>query len=67
MSYFPYPTPPLASGVITLRGDMMAKRAAMTPEEVEEYLDDHSEYDGMGERPDGNYDDGDGETGQVRA
>lgn len=45
----------------------MASRDEMTPEEIEEYLVDHSEYDGRGERPDGDYDDGDGKTEQVKA
>lgn len=67
MSHFPYPTPPLRCDVICLIGGTVAEREAMTPEEVEEYLADHSEYDGRGERPDGDYDDGDGETEQVKA
>ena len=45
----------------------MAERSEMTPEEIQEYLADHSEYDGRGERPDDGYDDGDGETEQVKA
>ena len=45
----------------------MAARDEMTDEEVHVYLEDHSEYDGRGERPDGDYDDGDGETEQVKA
>lgn len=45
----------------------MAERDEMTDEEIQMYLDDHSEYDGRGERPDGDYDDGDGETEQVKA
>ena len=44
----------------------MAGRSEMTPEEIQEYLADHPEYDGRGERLDGDYDDGDG-TGQVKA
>ena len=45
----------------------MAEREAMTAEEVEEYLAADADYDGRGERPDGDYDDGDGETEQVKA
>lgn len=39
----------------------------MTDEELSEYLESSEEYDGMGERPDGEYVDGDGETEQVKA
>ena len=67
MSYFPYPTPPLRCGAICLIGGDMAAREEMTQAEIEEYLADHSEYDGRGERPDGDYDDGDGVKGQVKA
>ena len=45
----------------------MATREEMTQAEIEEYLADHSEYDGRGERPDGDYEDGYGKTGQVKA
>ena len=67
MSYFPYPTPPLRCGVLTVRGDVLAERAEMTQSEIDEYLAANAEYDGRGERPDGDYEDGDGETGQVKA
>lgn len=45
----------------------MAAREEMTDEEIQEYLAASEEYDGRGERPDGDYDDGDGETEQVKA
>ena len=32
MSHFPYPTPPLASGVICLRGEAMEENEFPTPE-----------------------------------
>ena len=75
MSYFPYPTPPLRSGVICLRGDVMAKRAEMTPEEIEAYLAsaeamDDIETMGPGERTAEELEaceDGDGVTEQVKA
>lgn len=67
MSHFLYPTPPLRRDVICLIGVDMAARDEMTDEEVHVYLEDHSEYDGRGERPDGDYDDGDGKTEQVKA
>ena len=67
MSHFPYPTPPLRCDVICLIGGGMATRNEMTSEEVEEYLTANAEYDGRGERPDGEYDDGDGEREQVKA
>lgn len=71
MSYFPYPTPPLRSGVICLRGDGMAERPEMTQEEIDEYLgseDANAELAGMGpgDRDGEDYEDGDGGE-QVRA
>ena len=72
MSYFPYPTPPLVSGVLILRGDTVAKRAEMTQAEIEEYLasaEAQEDLDAMGPgaRPEGDYEDGDGVKGQAKA
>ena len=66
MSYFPYPTPPLRSGVICLRGEEMSTREEMTPEEIEEYLSSTEDEDSRGDRPEGDYEDGDGGE-QVKA
>ena len=49
MSYFPYPTPPLRSGVICLRGDDMAGdfdvEGFPTPEAEEELSNNKGEDD----------------------
>ena len=45
----------------------MAKRSEMTPEEIEEYLSSTEDENAMGDRPEGEYEDGDGEYEQVVA
>lgn len=44
----------------------MSTREEMTPEEIEEYLSSTANDGGMGDRPEGDYEDGDGGE-QVRA
>ena len=43
----------------------MAKRSEMTPEEIEEYLSSTEDENAMGDRPEGEYEDGEYE--QVMA
>lgn len=44
----------------------MSTREEMTPEEIEEYLSSTEDEDSRGDRPEGDYEDGDGGE-QVKA
>lgn len=45
----------------------MSTREEMSPEEIEEYLSATEDENAMGDRPEGEYEDGDGESEQVMA
>lgn len=45
----------------------MARRSEMTPEEIEQYLSSTEDENAMGDRPEGEHEDGDGESERVMA